>query len=318
MHLKNLKTLVCVAVALCAALAASVTSAAEALRAPCVPLIAQDPDFSVWSNTDHLADSFPVHWTGNINALTCFVRVDGKTMRVMGDPVEFADDVRAMRQTDLTVLPTNTIYTFNEAGVELTLTFTNPNLPDDLMVLSRPATYLTWSVKSVDGSNHEVKIYFDATAELCVNVTEQTVVAQREATENLDVLRMGTDTQEVLAKSGDNIRIDWGYFYAAVEKGTANSAIAGADDARSVFISHGDLPKADDDNFPRPARENWPVAAYFRLRDRESGPRRQENHLVRRRILSYFLGEQLRPYWRKDGENAHGMLELAHAEYPIS
>ncbi|MGI6401532.1 MAG: glutaminase domain-containing protein [Thermoguttaceae bacterium] len=317
MHLKNLKTLVCVAVALCAALAASVTSAAEALRAPCVPLIAQDPYFSVWSNTDHLADSFPVHWTGNINALTCFVRVDGKTMRVMGDPVEFADDVRAMRQTDLTVLPTNTIYTFNEAGVELTLTFTNPNLPDDLMVLSRPATYLTWSVKSVDGSNHEVKIYFDATAELCVNVTEQTVVAQREATENLDVLRMGTDTQEVLAKSGDNIRIDWGYFYAAVEKGTANSAIAGADDARSVFISHGDLPKADDDNFPRPARENWPVAAFtFDCGIVKADP------VVKRIILAYddeycltFLGEQLRPYWRKDGENAHGMLELAHAEY---
>ena len=75
------------------------------------------------------------------------------------------------------------------------------------MTLSYPATYLAWNVKSIDGKEHDVKIYFDASAELCVNVTEQKVVALREETDNLDLLRMGTESQEVLAKSGDNIRI---------------------------------------------------------------------------------------------------------------
>ena len=178
MSLFNARRAVVAALAAVAAFAAVNVSAqaADPLRAPCYPLIAQDPYFSVWSNTDSLAESFPVHWTGNINALTCFLRVDGQKLRVMGNPVEYYNAAHAMKQTSLTILPTNTIYTFEECGVELTLTFTNPNLPDDLMVLSRPATYLTWSVKSTDGSDHEVKIYFDATAELCVNVVDQTVV----------------------------------------------------------------------------------------------------------------------------------------------
>ncbi len=317
MSLSKFKNIVLSALAVCAAFAGSVALADQPLRAPAVPLIAQDPYFSVWSNTDSLAESFPVHWTGNINALTCFLRVDGQKLRVMGNPVEYYNAAHAMKQTSLTILPTNTIYTFEECGVELTLTFTNPNLPDDLMVLSRPATYLTWSVKSTDGSDHEVKIYFDATAELCVNVVDQTVVATREATDNLDVIRMGTDSQEVLAKSGDNIRIDWGYFFVAAEKGTAKSAIAGAVDARDSFLKNGDLPKKDDEDFPRKASANWPVAAFTF----DCGIVRKDP-VVKRVILAYddeycltFLGEKLRPYWRKDGETAQGMLELANAQY---
>ena len=58
--------------------------AQSSLRAPATPLIAIDPYFSVWSNTDELADSFPVHWTGTINALTSFVKIDGKNYRLMG------------------------------------------------------------------------------------------------------------------------------------------------------------------------------------------------------------------------------------------
>ena len=48
--------------------------AADPLRAPAYPLIANDPYFSVWSFTDALTDSFPVHWTGKINALVSLAR----------------------------------------------------------------------------------------------------------------------------------------------------------------------------------------------------------------------------------------------------
>lgn len=313
MPLLRFRALALAAVALCAAIAPGASKAADPLRAPAVPLIAQDPYFSVWSNTDKLADSFPVHWTGTVNALVSFIRVDGRAFRVMGAPIAGAP---AMRQTDLTIRPTNTIYKFEDAGVELTLTFTNPNLPDDLMLISRPATYLTWSVRSTDGSDHEVKVYFDATAELCVNTVDQTIVAERATTDKVDAIRMGTDSQEVLAKSGDNIRIDWGYFYAAAAKGTAKSAIADPK-ARTSFLQSGDIPKTDAKNFPRKASDNWPLVAFAF----DFGIVRDKS-VSRSLILAYddeycltFLGEKLRPYWRKDGASAADMLDLASAEY---
>ena len=40
--------------------------------------------------------------------------------------------------------------------MRLTLTFMTPMLPDDLDVLSRPVTYVTWEAASTDGKPHEV------------------------------------------------------------------------------------------------------------------------------------------------------------------
>ena len=55
-----------------------------------------------------------------------------------------------MKQISVEVLPTRTIYQFDEAGVHLTLTFTTPALLDDLDILSRPVTYIRWDVRSTD------------------------------------------------------------------------------------------------------------------------------------------------------------------------
>ena len=105
-----------------------------------MPLVACDPYFSIWSPADKLTDADTVHWTGKPHRLTSLVRIDGKAFRVMGtEPAE----VPRCRKPSLEVLPTRTIYTFEGAGVGLTLTFMTPALPDDLDVLSRPVTYLT-------------------------------------------------------------------------------------------------------------------------------------------------------------------------------
>ena len=299
------------------AFAANDARANDPLRAPAYPLIANDPYFSVWSNTDQLAESFPVHWTGKINALTSFIRIDGQKLRIMGNPVEYYHDARAMRQVDVKVRATNTTYVFNDMGVELKLTFTNPNLPDDLDVLARPATYVTWEVVSVDGNDHEIKIYFDATAELCVNTVDQKVVGERLETKNLDALRLGTESQEMLVKSGDDMRVDWGYFYAAVEKGTAKCALSGALEARNLFLKSGDVAQTDDQKFPRRCDDDWPTVAFaFDCGVVRNTP------VVQKIILAYddeysltFLGDKLRPYWRKDGKDAKDMLEDAFAQY---
>src|SRR5215469_10875670 len=120
-----------------AACALGITTIAQAgaLRPPAVPLVACDPYFSIWSAADHLTDADTTHWTGKPQSLASLVRIDGHTYRVMGTK---PDGVPALQQSSVEVLPTRTIYTFAGAGIKLTLTFMNGDLPGDLDLLSRP------------------------------------------------------------------------------------------------------------------------------------------------------------------------------------
>ena len=123
-----------------------------------MPLVAHDPYFSIWSPADRLTDAATVHWTGRAHPLTSLIRIDGEAARLMGAAPA---NIAALPQTSVTVRPTHTIYTFANAHVRATLTFMTPSLPSDLDVLSRPVTYISWDVASVDGRTHRVQIYFD-------------------------------------------------------------------------------------------------------------------------------------------------------------
>src|SRR5262249_15782565 len=123
-----------------------------------------------------------------------------------------------LNQVRLEVLPTRTIYGFAGAGVSLELTFFTPAIPQDLDVLSRPLTYLEWKASATDGKEHQPSLYFDAGSDLVVNTPDQPVIWSRYLLNGQSVLRMGSKEQPVLAKRGDDLRIDWGYLYLASDK----------------------------------------------------------------------------------------------------
>jgi Domain of unknown function (DUF5127)/Domain of unknown function (DUF4964) len=149
---------------ICAVLGIS-TAVAKDFRPPAAPLIANSPYFSVWSMADRFTDDVTRHWTGTAQSISGLVRIDGKPCRIIGDG---PDDIPAMEQRKLQVLPTRTIYEFQTAGAVILLTFMTPVLPSDLEVMSRPVTYLTWTVQSNDGAEHAVSLYFDASGQLAV------------------------------------------------------------------------------------------------------------------------------------------------------
>src|SRR5271157_2223564 len=133
-----------------------VPSVAAELRPPSTPLIVHDPYFSVWSATDNLTDSETKHWTGAPQPMSGLLRVDGKAYRFMGkDPSKLPP----MQQVSKLVTPTRTIYDFEAGAIHLTLTFFTPALAQDLPVLSRPVTYISWDVHSVDSAMHAVSVY---------------------------------------------------------------------------------------------------------------------------------------------------------------
>ncbi len=58
------------------------------LRLPAVPIVVNDPYFSIWSPYDRLTDGLTRHWTGAEKPITAFLRVDGTVYRVMGAKAE--------------------------------------------------------------------------------------------------------------------------------------------------------------------------------------------------------------------------------------
>jgi hypothetical protein len=311
--LKTLRTILAPGLALSSLL---VGSAAEPpFRPPAVPLIAHDPYFSLWSFSDHLTDGWPRHWTGTPQALCGLARIDGTTYRLIGPYPERAP---AAQQLSVDVQPTRTIYAFEAGGVALTLTFLSPLLPHDLDLVSRPVSYLTWDARATDKREHAVALYFDATAEIAVNTPDQKVVWAREKVDAMDALHIGTAEQPVLAKSGDNLRIDWGYFYLAVPpQGPTTTVIANAQAARDRFAADGTLPGADETQMPRPANQDWPaLACAFDLGPVGRKPATRHVLLAYDDLYSVeYFGEKLRPWWRRDGLDANGLLRRAEADY---
>jgi hypothetical protein len=284
-------------------------------RTPATPLVLHDPYFSVWSFDDNLTDSPTRHWTGTPQQMAGLVRVDGKTYRFMGG--ERGDDgVPALKQVSRAIWPTRTIYDFEDAGIHLTLTFFTPAFPQDLDVLSRPVTYISWDVRSTDSQQHAVALYFDATAQLATNTGDDTVVWGHEWIGDMQALRIGTNTQPVLAKSGDNLRIDWGWLYVAVppQQGVATSAASA--EAREQFVKDGTLPKSDDLDMPRAVKHGLPLLAVrFDLGSVGSAS------ASRRLMIAYddrfsieYLNRRLRAYWRRNGMTTAEMLEKAEAD----
>ncbi len=297
-----------------AAMASTVASPAP-FRPPSVPLVASDPYLSIWSPADHLNDAGTQHWTRHPASLVSLIRVDGKAYRLMGyDPT----DVPAFPQTGLKVTPTRSIYEFEDSAVHVTLSFMTPSLPHDLNVLSRPVTYLTWSVRSVDGKPHAVSIYDSVSSELAVNTTDQTVTWQRETMGPLTALRVGTDAQTLLRPAGDNTRIDWGYAYTVAPTADVKSAIGADGDLLASYVKSGALPASDDTRKPRAVSDAMPVLAYtFDLGSVGTAP------VARHLMIGYdelfnikLAGTKLRPYWRRNGTTPETMFQAAEKDYP--
>lgn len=293
----------CVAVLL---MALSFARAEAPLRPPAVPLVACDPYFSIWSPADHLTAADTVHWTGKPNRLGGLIRIDGKPFRVIGSAPK---EVPALQQISLEVLPTRTIYSFQGGGISAQLTFTTAALPEDIAILSRPVTYLSYEFKAIDGQPHQVALYFDASAELTVNQGQQEVRMQAVPGKSVTV-RAGSLDQAVLRRKGDDVRIDWGYLYLSANSGMGARCVFGSREAmESSFAGGGNVDKTI------PAATTGAeaaVALVFPEFKVAASP------VSRWLILAYddlysiqYMKKNLRPYWRRNGWEAADLLRAA-------
>jgi hypothetical protein len=289
------------------------------IRPPATPLVVHDPYFSIWSNGDRLTDGPTRHWTGVLQPLNGLVRVDRKTYRYLGN----ADgSIPAMQETDRRITPTRTVVTLQSPEIELTLMFLTPAFPDDIRVMARPITYLAWDVKSHDGGKHDVAIYLDADGALATDNRDEPATWSRAEVEGLHLLRVGTSRQPVLERYGDNLRIDWGYFYIGVPAtGGASELAAGNQAYRDVFIATGHIPEDDDLEQPRMPQSRYPSAPALNMVV-HLGPVGATS-VSRHVLLGYddgfsveYMRQRLLPYWRTEFSSFSALLKGAERDYP--
>ncbi len=283
-------------------------------RPPAVPLIVHDPYFSVWSFNDRLTDSFPRHWTGAGQGMCGMLRIDGRAYRFVGNYSAAAP----MEQIAREVWPTRTVYRFAAAGVELALTFLTPSLCDDLDLLSRPITYITLEVRSRDARPHKVQAHVDVTCEWTVDSPDQKVDAARLKLGDLCALRAGASEQKMLSRSGDNLRIEWGYLYLAAEVSASEQVVVFPDEARTGFCRTGRLPTSDAIIAQRQVTHGWPALAIAMDFAQVGG-----KPVSRTFMIGYddifaieYHRRRLPAYWRRNGMDFGQLLSTAWRELP--
>lgn len=222
------------------------------------------------------------------------------------------DDTRFFTQTatqkSVDVQALTTYYEFACGPVDLSLAFTAPLFMDDLDLLSRPVNYMSYTVTARDGKKHDVELYFEAAPQWALDLPHQESVSDSFVKGDLVYVKTGSRNQQILNKQGDDVRIDWGYFYMAADKSNTVSAVGDGRQLRKGFL--GGKPEAQK------------TAGYDKLvlltdlgeTDRADG------HV----LLGYddlfsvqYFGENLRPYWnRNNDQTIFSQFEKAETEYP--
>ena len=309
----------------CAALPARSFDFHNSLRAPATPLVSVDPYFSVWSFTDDLASDMTRHWTGRKQPLLAVVRIDGVCYRLMGNETNSPDAMYGMKpmeqpkdslywvqgpvvfgktaaQTGRNILPTRTIYSFDCGQVDVEMCFTAPLIPDDFNLLSRPVNYVDFTFRPKDALKHQIQIYFEASPRLALDLEVVPMVLESGSADGVKYARTGTVSQKVLGRRGDDIRIDWGYFYLSSPQGKAGVVKSRA--ARELFVADGTLhrgpAKVESENF---VSGDDALACVVSL----GNVKKERSATI---LLAYddvqsirYLGQPLRPYWNRRGDN---------------
>lgn len=207
-------------------------------------------------------------------------------------------------QTSATVMPTQTYYTFECGPVELELIFTAPMLMDDLEAMTAPYNYITYQARSLDGRAHDVRLYLEATPQWAVNTTDQLVSFEKIEKDGYVYLKTGSVDQDVLGKKGDDVRIDWGYFYlSAAQSADVTVAIDEYYAAKKAFMTDGKLSGKADNVSPDMEKQMTVLAYSDNLGN--VGEKTVAGHLLigydDLYAIQYFNDNRM-AYWKHDGQ----------------
>jgi hypothetical protein len=238
--------------------------------------------------------------------------------RSLGALVDFGISIEATTELHLgtaavqkyvDVQATQTHYLFACGPVNLQLTFTAPLLMHNLELVSRPVNYISYQVSPTDGQTHQVEVYFEASPAWALDKANQESKSESFEKDGLVFLKTGSLSQDILKKFGDNIRIDWGYFYLCAEKTDVTYATGDEYALRESFAVKG-LSETTT------TTENSKLALSQTL-GAVSKPVSGKIMIGYDDLYSIqYFNENLRPYWNKDGNRSiESVFAQANRDY---
>jgi len=276
------------------------------LRPPAVPLVTRDPYLSIWSEADHPTDDITRHWTHAPNSIQISMDIDGSFYWLLGgkfgsmaDSFDVARSLGvrleepALPETGLDITPSNTTYHYANDKVKVDLSFLTPAIPSDLNVMSRPVTYVTCTVRSADGQAHHIKLGQLVSSFISTSTRGKGPVASIEKEDGVVALKASANPQTLLKPMGDDVRINWGYEYVGLSPKLLHGISESTTDANNIDLvtklgfTVGNIPISQTQ-----------MIAY------------DEGYNI------YYFGQNLRPYWKRNGESATKMLAEAANDFP--
>lgn len=222
------------------------------------------------------------------------------------DKTRFFMQTAQQKSAEVQAMQTN--YEFTCGPVDLKLQFTAPLFMDDLDLMTRPVNYISYEVASNDGQKHQVELYFEAAPQWALDLPNQESVSEAFAQNGLVYLKTGSKSQQILSKRGDDVRIDWGYFYLATEEKNTNYALGNGTELRRSFSEQDVLEASTTQGYDK-------LALVRKLGETNAS----KGHL----LIGYddiysiqYFGENLRPYWNRNGnQTILSQFEKAEKEY---
>lgn len=212
-------------------------------------------------------------------------------------------------QKDVNVQATNTYYTFDCGNVELKLTFLAPFMMDNLDLMSRPVNYISYEVRSLDGKEHDVQLYFEAAPNWVSFLRNQPTEVSAFSQDGLSFTKMGRTEQNPLGREREaTYYTNWGYVYFAANEATSSYAAGDPVAMRAAFVENGTLGNNE-------GAKNGYMAIAENL---GTGLNTSGKIMVGYDdILSLnYFGTNLRPYWNRNGDRTiEQEFVAAHNEY---
>ena len=212
-------------------------------------------------------------------------------------------------QKSVNIQATQTYYTFECGNVELNLTFFAPFLMDNLDLMSRPVNYITYDVKSLDGNEHDVQLYFEASPNWATFLQSNPTAVENYTKNGLAYTKMGRTEQDILGGVRQpTYYTNWGYVYFAADSAPSSYGAGDPVAMRAAFNENGALSNNEG------AADGYMAIAENLGKGLNASGKIMVGYddII---SLDYF-GTRLRPYWNRNGDRTiEQEFEAAQAEY---
>ena len=216
------------------------------------------------------------------------------------------NNIQLAKQESVTVTATKTSYRMLCGDVNINIDFLSPLLASNIDILSRPLSYISFTSSATGNKKHDIEILFGVSASVAKDRSSQIEKTTAGTFNNIKYLKTGVADQKILAKAGDDLRIDWGYAYLSTSSATATLLNKSSNELLQEIAGVSENTKIADNYLTVQLHQK--LGATGAVSDRV--------------MLSYdeiksvqYFGVNLDPWWKKKYTTMEGLISVAASDY---